>query len=219
MSAEARPAPRSAPRASLGRVSALRNACASPSPFWAPPRAVEIGDLVRLEGSDLVGVLRYLGEVHSRPGVFAGIELVGDCAGRGKNDGTVDGCVQRRMCRAHQAVFSTSLRRRGTACLALRPRWSAPTPLRALPPSWAARRAQRAASLMRRTPPRHHAHRVLLAPGRAACRTLCQRARRAPRRRARAARRATASAPCARPHAACSRRCLLYTSPSPRDRG
>ena len=54
-------------------------------------RAYEIGDLVKLEGSGLVGVLRYLGPVHGRDGHYAGLELTGSSYGRGKNDGSIDG--------------------------------------------------------------------------------------------------------------------------------
>lgn len=85
MSADATPSRRA--RASLGRM-ASRTALRSATPLG---RSLEIGDLVRLEGSDLVGVLRYSGPVHGRSGTFAGLELIGDSAGRGKNDGTVDG--------------------------------------------------------------------------------------------------------------------------------
>lgn len=74
-------------RASLGRM-ASRTAMRSGTPLG---RALEIGDLVRLEGSDLVGVLRYTGGVHGKTGTFAGLELIGDSTGRGKNDGTIDG--------------------------------------------------------------------------------------------------------------------------------
>ena len=85
MSTDATPSRRA--RASLGRM-ASRTALRSGTPLG---RSLEIGDLVRLEGSDLVGVLRYSGPVHGRSGTFAGLELIGDSAGRGKNDGTVDG--------------------------------------------------------------------------------------------------------------------------------
>ncbi|KAI3623702.1 hypothetical protein CBS14141_003401 [Malassezia furfur] len=72
---------RRGPRASLARVSTPQ----------AGPRRFEIGDEVRFEGSDLVGVLRYLGPVTGRDGHFAGLELIGASAGRGKNDGTIAG--------------------------------------------------------------------------------------------------------------------------------
>ena len=74
---------RRGPRASLARVSTPQ----------AGPRRFEIGDEVRFEGSDLVGVLRYLGPVTGRDGHFAGLELIGASAGRGKNDGTIAGYV------------------------------------------------------------------------------------------------------------------------------
>ncbi|WFD36519.1 hypothetical protein MCUN1_003402 [Malassezia cuniculi] len=74
-------------RPSLGRM-ASRTAMRTATPLG---RSLEIGDLVRLEGSDLVGVLRYTGAVHGRTGTYAGLELIGDSTGRGKNDGTIDG--------------------------------------------------------------------------------------------------------------------------------
>ena len=54
-------------------------------------RDLEIGDLVRMEGSELIGVLRHLGPVEFKPGFYAGLELTGDSVGKGKNDGSVGG--------------------------------------------------------------------------------------------------------------------------------
>lgn len=54
-------------------------------------RELEIGDLVRMEGSDLQGVLRHLGPVQFKAGYYAGLELTGDSMGKGKNDGSVSG--------------------------------------------------------------------------------------------------------------------------------
>ena len=54
-------------------------------------RAFEIGDMVKLDGTGLTGVLRYMGPVHGREGHFAGLELTGSSYGHGKNDGTIDG--------------------------------------------------------------------------------------------------------------------------------
>lgn len=48
-----------------------------------------VGDRVRAMGFE--GVLRYLGEVQFKAGEWAGIELGGDHAGKGKNDGSVQG--------------------------------------------------------------------------------------------------------------------------------
>jgi CAP-Gly domain-containing linker protein 1 len=52
----------------------------------APP---QVGDRVQAAGME--GILRYVGEVHGKPGTWAGVELVGDYVGKGKNDGTVQG--------------------------------------------------------------------------------------------------------------------------------
>ncbi|PWN52730.1 hypothetical protein IE53DRAFT_366962 [Violaceomyces palustris] len=54
-------------------------------------RELEIGDHVRMEGTELTGVLRHLGPVQFKPGYYAGLELTGDSVGKGKNDGSVGG--------------------------------------------------------------------------------------------------------------------------------
>lgn len=51
-----------------------------------PPR---IGDRVKAAGME--GVLRYTGEVTGKPGIWAGIELVDEYVGKGKNNGSVQG--------------------------------------------------------------------------------------------------------------------------------
>lgn len=61
------------------------------SPTRREQRAFEIGDMVKLDGTGLTGVLRYMGPVHGREGNFAGLELTGSSYGHGKNDGTIDG--------------------------------------------------------------------------------------------------------------------------------
>ena len=61
------------------------------TPMRREQRAFEIGDMVKLDGTGLTGVLRYMGPVHGREGHFAGLELTGSSYGHGKNDGTIDG--------------------------------------------------------------------------------------------------------------------------------
>ncbi|PKI83451.1 hypothetical protein MVES1_002682 [Malassezia vespertilionis] len=78
--------PQRTPRQSFPRTISRQGAT---TPF--KQRSWEIGDMVQLQGSELVGVLRYLGPVHGREGRFAGLELIGSSAGRGKNDGTIEG--------------------------------------------------------------------------------------------------------------------------------
>jgi CAP-Gly domain-containing linker protein 1 len=56
---------------------------------WAPA----VGENVRIDSQGFEGTLRYLGPVEGKEGVFAGVELSPGFAGRGKNDGTVDGYV------------------------------------------------------------------------------------------------------------------------------
>lgn len=54
---------------------------------WTPV----IGEQVRVGSQGNEGVLRFLGEVEFKEGIWAGIELEGGLAGRGKNDGSIDG--------------------------------------------------------------------------------------------------------------------------------
>jgi hypothetical protein len=51
---------------------------------------VEVGDLVNTPGG-MYGTVKFIGNVRGKGGVFVGVELEGDLAGRGKNDGAVDG--------------------------------------------------------------------------------------------------------------------------------
>jgi CAP-Gly domain-containing linker protein 1 len=50
-----------------------------------------VGENVRIDSQGFEGTLRYLGPVEGKEGVFAGVELSPGFAGRGKNDGSVDG--------------------------------------------------------------------------------------------------------------------------------
>jgi CAP-Gly domain-containing linker protein 1 len=54
-------------------------------------RLFEVGDNVRIESLGFEGTLRYLGEIEGKTGQWAGVELSGGFAGKGKNDGSVDG--------------------------------------------------------------------------------------------------------------------------------
>jgi len=51
---------------------------------------VEVGDLVNTPGG-MHGIVKFIGNVKGKGGVFVGVELEGELAGRGKNDGAVDG--------------------------------------------------------------------------------------------------------------------------------
>ncbi|CAA7259296.1 unnamed protein product [Cyclocybe aegerita] len=55
------------------------------------PRSFEVGDNVRIESLGFEGTLRYLGEIDGKPGLWAGVELSGGFAGKGKNNGSVAG--------------------------------------------------------------------------------------------------------------------------------
>ncbi|KAG5643612.1 hypothetical protein DXG03_000620 [Asterophora parasitica] len=54
-------------------------------------RAFEVGDNVRIESLGYEGTLRFLGEIEGKIGLWAGVELSGGFAGKGKNNGTVNG--------------------------------------------------------------------------------------------------------------------------------
>lgn len=54
-------------------------------------RAFEVGDNVRIESLGFEGTLRFLGEIDGKSGLFAGVELSAGFAGKGKNDGSVNG--------------------------------------------------------------------------------------------------------------------------------
>lgn len=56
-------------------------------------RTFLVGDNVRIESLGYEGVLRYLGEIEGKPGQWAGVQLGGGFAGKGKNDGSVGGYV------------------------------------------------------------------------------------------------------------------------------
>lgn len=56
-------------------------------------RSFEAGDAVRIESLGMEGTLHYLGAIDGKPGMWAGVELAPGFAGRGKNDGTVNGSV------------------------------------------------------------------------------------------------------------------------------
>jgi CAP-Gly domain-containing linker protein 1 len=54
-------------------------------------RAFEVGDNVRIESLGYEGTLRYMGAIDGKSGLWAGVELSGGFAGKGKNNGTVNG--------------------------------------------------------------------------------------------------------------------------------
>ena len=54
-------------------------------------RQFEIGDDVRIESLGFEGVLRFMGPIEGKPGEWAGVELGGGFAGKGKNDGSANG--------------------------------------------------------------------------------------------------------------------------------
>lgn len=64
---------------------------ASPSPnSMADGQDIDIGDSVDVPGG-MHGVVKFVGSIRGKKGVFAGVELSRAFASRGKNDGAVDG--------------------------------------------------------------------------------------------------------------------------------
>lgn len=57
--------------------------------FSRTQRDFSIGDNVRIESLGFEGLLRFLGEIEGKTGIWAGVELSGGFAGLGKNDGSV----------------------------------------------------------------------------------------------------------------------------------
>jgi dynactin complex subunit len=56
---------------------------------------IGVGDKVDVPGG-MHGVVKFIGTVSNKKGVFAGVELSREYATRGKNDGEVDGWVLQR---------------------------------------------------------------------------------------------------------------------------
>lgn len=55
------------------------------------PKALDLGDPVRIESLGVEGTVQFLGEADFKEGLWAGVELSAAFAGRGKNDGSVAG--------------------------------------------------------------------------------------------------------------------------------
>ncbi|KAH9957889.1 hypothetical protein BC827DRAFT_1137068 [Russula dissimulans] len=53
-------------------------------------KSFEVGDNVRIESLGFEGTLRYLGDIDGKTGQWAGVELSGGFAGKGKNNGSVN---------------------------------------------------------------------------------------------------------------------------------
>jgi hypothetical protein len=51
---------------------------------------LDVGDMVDVPGN-MYGIVRFLGSVQGKKGLFAGVELSDEFASRGKNNGDVDG--------------------------------------------------------------------------------------------------------------------------------
>ena len=65
----------------------LRQVAAAAS---SPRPDLDVGDHVNTPGG-MHGVVRFIGSVRGKAGVFVGVELENELAGKGKNDGAVDG--------------------------------------------------------------------------------------------------------------------------------
>jgi dynactin complex subunit len=51
----------------------------------------DVGENVRIESLGFEGTLRFVGEIDGKQGLWAGVELSPGFAGKGKNDGSVNG--------------------------------------------------------------------------------------------------------------------------------
>ncbi|EKM80888.1 hypothetical protein AGABI1DRAFT_126945 [Agaricus bisporus var. burnettii JB137-S8] len=74
----------------------------STKPFETKP--FEVGDSVIIESLSMEGTLRYIGEIEGKNGLWAGVELSAQFAGRGKNNGSVNG-IQYFSCSESCGVF------------------------------------------------------------------------------------------------------------------
>lgn len=76
----------------------------APSPLT--PRAasfgadLSVGDTVEVPGN-MLGMVRFVGSVQGKKGIFTGVELLPEYAPRGKNNGDVDGFVFAHLLLAH----------------------------------------------------------------------------------------------------------------------
>lgn len=59
-------------------------------------RDLVVGDVVDVPGG-MHGTVKFIGEVKGKKGIFAGVELSREWAARGKNDGDVEGYVERAV--------------------------------------------------------------------------------------------------------------------------
>ncbi|KAG6865848.1 hypothetical protein C0991_011180 [Blastosporella zonata] len=70
----------------------------------AAHRSFEVGDNVRIESLGYEGALRFLGPIEGKQGTWAGVQLGGGFAGKGKNNGAVNG-IQYFSCPENCGVF------------------------------------------------------------------------------------------------------------------
>lgn len=72
-------------------LNALVGGSATPKDrMGADGQEIEVGDSVNVPGG-MYGVVKFIGSVRGKKGVFGGVELSREWAARGKNDGDVDG--------------------------------------------------------------------------------------------------------------------------------
>lgn len=68
------------------------------TPTMSRPSSVRVGDSVSVSG-DMKGIVRFVGEVCGKQGLFAGVELDEEWAAKGKNDGAAEGYLFFRLIR------------------------------------------------------------------------------------------------------------------------
>jgi len=77
------------------------------SRMGADGRSIDVGDTVDVPGG-MYGVVKYVGSVGDKPGVFAGVELSKPFADRGKNAGDFQGYVRDATIWMHALTISQS---------------------------------------------------------------------------------------------------------------
>ncbi|KAF9529334.1 hypothetical protein CPB83DRAFT_765141 [Crepidotus variabilis] len=99
-----RPAERAKTPTSIRPTATSRPPSRQSDVFSKSVKPFEVGDNVRIESLGFEGTLRFLGEIDGKQGLWAGVELSGGFAGKGKNDGSVAG-IQYFSCPDKCGVF------------------------------------------------------------------------------------------------------------------
>lgn len=80
----------SARKASLNALTGATSPPPTTTAMGADGLEIEVGDAVDVPGG-MNGVVKFVGSIRGKKGVFAGVELSSEFASRGKNNGDVEG--------------------------------------------------------------------------------------------------------------------------------